>query len=109
MRAISGRIRRLEDQLGLSKAAEETARRLWGRLEAGRRRVAEWRGEPFVPQPYGTFIRDELEGLSHIEILHRGRLRCAQSRKEYTTESISTRLTARATAKPAEVNHHRHQ
>ena len=71
MGAISGRIRRLEDQLGLSRADEETARRLWGRLEAGRRRVAESMSKPFVPRVFGNPIRDEVRGLSVEQILLR--------------------------------------
>ena len=78
MGAISGRIRRLEGQLGLSKADEETAQRLWERIEAGRRRLAESVGQPYVPRPFGSAIPYEIRGLSLDEILQRGRMRCAR-------------------------------
>jgi hypothetical protein len=47
MKAITRRLRRLEDRMGLAepRAKREARARLLARLEAGRRRVAELRGE----------------------------------------------------------------
>ena len=73
MRAIGSRVRKLENRLGVGTASE-VDRRLWERMVAGRRRVAEARGEPFVPRPFGSPISDEISGLSLVEILHRGHM-----------------------------------
>ena len=78
MKTFRVRIRRLEGQFGL-QVENSADQRLWERIEAGRRRIAQWKGECFVPKPYGTPIREEIRGLSVVEILQRGRRRCAQS------------------------------
>ena len=78
MRAISNRVRKLEGRFGLSVATEADLR-LWEKIEACRRSRAERMGEPFVPRPFGSPVRDEIRGLSIVEILHRGRLRNARN------------------------------
>ena len=50
MRPIARRLRRLEDRFGLEPETE-ASRELRRRIEAGRRRVAESRGEAYVPLP----------------------------------------------------------
>ena len=74
MRAISNRVRKLEDRFVLSVATEADLR-LWEKIEAGRRRRAERTGETFVPRPYGSPLPDEIREFSIVEILHRGRER----------------------------------
>ena len=74
MRALNNRIRRLEDRLGLGAPTEED-RRLWERIEAGRRRLAESVGQPYVPRPFGSGTSREIRGLALDEILSRGRVR----------------------------------
>jgi hypothetical protein len=50
MKAISRRLCRLEDRY-LPPVETEYSRELQRRIEAGRRRVAEMRGETYVPLP----------------------------------------------------------
>jgi hypothetical protein len=83
MKTIARRLRKLEEGLGLLPETEED-RRLWERLEAGRRRMAEARGsgeydEGPVPQDQARG-RDRSDRRSFsdktiVEILNQGRER----------------------------------
>ena len=79
MKAITRRLRKLEDRLG-PPVETEFDRQLRARLEAGQRRVAQWR------QQEGISVRDQdrenLSGLTVDEILHRGRARVAKAKAE---------------------------
>ena len=79
MRALNNRIRHREDRFGLNAPTAED-RRLWERIEAGRRRLAESAGKVYVPRPFGSAIPDEIRGLALDENLHRGRLRASAER-----------------------------
>jgi hypothetical protein len=70
MKSISRRIRRLEERFGPPVETEFT-RRLRERIEAGRRRVAQWREQE--GNPVSDHHRENLAGLSVTEILRRGR------------------------------------
>ncbi len=77
MKVMIRRLRRLEERFGPPVETEFT-RRLRERIEAGRRRVAKWReheGSPVSDQH-----RENIAGLSVIEILHRGRAKAQQHR-----------------------------
>jgi Mg-chelatase subunit ChlI len=73
MRPTARRLRRLEDRFGL-KPETEASRELRRRIEAGRRRVAEARGIPYVPPRYADFTQLTLE-----EALKRRRDRARQN------------------------------
>ena len=79
MKAITRRLRKLEDRLG-PPVETEFDRQLRARLVAGQRRVAQWR------QQEGISVRDQdrenLSGLTETEILHRGRARVARAKAE---------------------------
>ena len=68
MRALHRRLLRLEDRFG-PPVETEASRELRRRIEAGRRRVAEWMGEAYVPLPPPT----EVTGLTLPEAIFRGR------------------------------------
>jgi len=75
MRPIARRLRRLEDRFGLEPETE-ASRELRRRMEAGRRRVAEWRGEAYVPLPPPT----DVTGLTLPEAIIRGRDRARKAK-----------------------------
>ena len=83
MKSISRRIRRLEERFG---PAVETAfsRRLRERIEAGRRRVAQWREQE--ESSVSDQHRENLAGLSVTEILHHGRARAREHRRAEKAE-----------------------
>ena len=72
MKAITRRLRMLENRLG-PPVETQFDRQLRARIEAGRRRVAQWQEQERIS------VRDQneenLSGLSITEILHRGRAR----------------------------------
>ena len=72
MRAVIRRLRRLEDRFG-PPIETEFSRRLGERLEGGRRRLAQLRGEAGIS--ISEQIRENLVGLGVTEILQRGRER----------------------------------
>ena len=74
MRPIARRVRRLEDRFGLEPETE-ASRELRRRMEAGRRRVAEWMGEAYVPLPPPT----DVTGLTLPEAIFRGRDRARKA------------------------------
>ena len=74
MRPIARRLRRLEDRFGLEPETE-ASRELRRRMEAGRRRVAEWMGEAYVPLPPPT----DVTGLTLSEAIIRGRDRARKA------------------------------
>jgi hypothetical protein len=76
MKAITRRLRKLEDRFG-PPVETESSRRLRERLEAGRRRVAELRGRPVqAPQRQNvTNVRPSMEAI--VKILQSGRQRVA--------------------------------
>jgi len=79
MKNISRRIRKLEERFGPPVETEFT-RRLRERIEAGRRRVAQWREQEGIS--VSDQHRENLAGLSVTEILHRGRARVARAKAE---------------------------
>ena len=83
MKSIIRRLRKLEDRFGPPVETAST-RRLRERIEAGRRRVAQWREQK------GISVRDQdgenLSGLSVTEILHRGRARALARAIELSPE-----------------------
>ena len=79
MKSISRRIRRLEESFG-PPVETEFARRLRERIEAGRRRVAQWRAREGIS--VSDQERENLSGLTETEILHRGRARVARAKAE---------------------------
>ena len=79
MRTIARRLQRLEEGFGLGPETEED-RRLRERLESSRRRAAAVRvREGLPPLEAHERQREDLTGLSVIEILHRGRARAHAS------------------------------
>jgi hypothetical protein len=76
MKTIVRRLRKLEDRF-CPPVETEFDRQLRGRIEAGRRRVAE-HGEWCGSVDDGE--EENLAGLSMIEILHRGRERVARAK-----------------------------
>ena len=58
----------------------EFDRQLRARIEAGRRRVAQWREREGIS--VSDQDRENLSGLSETEILHRGRARVARAKAE---------------------------
>jgi hypothetical protein len=79
MKQLMRRLRRLEAQFG-SANETESCRRLRQRLEAGRRRVAEWRereGLPLLAEGTGDAPN---RGRTIVEILNSGRQRNALTR-----------------------------
>ena len=70
MKALDRRLRRLEERFGPPVETEYT-RKLWRRIEAGRRRVAADRGEPYVP----WVPNPEFAGLTLTEVARRIRER----------------------------------
>jgi hypothetical protein len=83
MKSIIRRLRKLEDRFGPPVETAST-RRLRERIEAGRRRVAQWREQK------GISVRDQdgenLSGLSVAEILQRGRARASARAIEQSPE-----------------------
>ena len=75
MRAISRRLDRLEDNLGLVEI--EFTQQLLARIEDGRPRVAEWRPREGLPPQEPD--KEDLSGLTIVEILHWGRERAHQA------------------------------
>jgi hypothetical protein len=73
MKAMDRRLRWLEDRFGLAPETE-ASRELRRRIEAGRRRVAECRGIPYVPPRYADFTQ-----LTLAEALQRRRDRARQN------------------------------
>ena len=80
MKSISRRIRRLEEKRFGTAADIEATRRLRERLEAGRRRVAQWGEQEGIS--VSDQDRENLSGLTVDEILHRGRARVAKAKAE---------------------------
>ena len=78
MKAISTRLGKLEQRLGLGPETEDQ-RRLRERLESARRRIAESRASKGLP-PEAEHQQEDLKGLSIVEILQRGR---APARNEH--------------------------
>ena len=74
MRALHRRLLRLEDRFGPA-IETEASRELRRRIEAGRRRVAEWMGEAYVPLPPPT----DVTGLTLPEAIVRGRDRARKA------------------------------
>ena len=70
MKAMDRRLRRLEDRYG-PPMETEYSRELQRRIEAGLRRVAEARGEDYVPLPPCTYV----PGLTLAGAILRGRER----------------------------------
>ena len=79
MKNITSRILRLEERFGPPVETEST-RRLRERIEAGRRRVAQWREREGIS--VSDQDRENLSGLTETEILHRGRARVARAKAE---------------------------
>jgi hypothetical protein len=75
MSPIIRRLRRLEDRFGTVET--EHTRQLLAQLEAGRRRVAEWRAREGLPPEEPD--KEDLSGLTIVEILHWGRERAHQA------------------------------
>jgi hypothetical protein len=75
MKTMDRRLRRLENRYG-PPVETEYSRRLLQRIEAGWRRVAEWRDEPYRPLSPRT---DELRCSTLAEGILRGRERARQS------------------------------
>ena len=75
MSPIIRRLRRLEDRFGTVETVH--TRQLLAQLEAGRRRVAEWRAREGLPPEEPD--KEDLSGLTIAEILHRGRERARQA------------------------------
>ena len=73
MRALHRRLLRLEDRFG-PPVETEYSRELRRRIEAGRRRVAEARGIPYVPPRYADFTQ-----LTLAEAILRGCDRAGQT------------------------------
>jgi hypothetical protein len=71
-KAINRRLGRLEDRLGLGPETEDD-RRLRERLQNARRRIAGWRASQGLSPDERQ--REDLSGLTIVEILHRGRAR----------------------------------
>jgi hypothetical protein len=80
MRALQRRLLRLEDRFG-PPVETEYSRELRRRMEAGRRRVAEWMGEAYVPLPSPT----DVTGLTLSEAILRGR-DCARAARERSSD-----------------------
>ena len=79
MRTISRRLQRLEEGFGLGPETEED-RRLRERLEKFRRRIAERRArEGLPPLETDEHQREDLRGLTIVQILQRGRARAHAS------------------------------
>jgi hypothetical protein len=90
MRSISRRIRKLEERLGPPVETEYT-RRLRERIEAGRRRLAQWREQDGISvSDQDRENREDLSGLTLTEILHRGRARVAKFKQEAPAERPET-------------------
>ena len=77
MKAIGKRLGKLEQRFG-PHVQTEFERNLMALLEAGRRRVAESRAGEGLPERPFADNRNDLAGLSMIEILNRGRLRARE-------------------------------
>jgi len=99
MRTLSRRLRKLEDRFGLAPETEFD-RQLRLRIEAGRRRVAEARERGELSSPiYDYDEKEDLTGLSVIEILHRGRARAvARAKAEREKEGSASGLASRGGA-----------
>ena len=78
MRAISRRLRKLEDRYGLVPETE-FSKRLRERLAAGLRRVAEFDAQEGRPARNPERDPEELSRLSLVQILLRGRMRACQN------------------------------
>ena len=79
MKELMRRLDRVEAQIGPAEETE-TSRSLRRRLEAGRRRVAEWRAQEGLPHPAeGTGVPNRRRTI--VEILNRGRQRNALTRQ----------------------------
>jgi hypothetical protein len=74
MKAMDRRLRRLEDRYG-PPVETEYSRELQRRIEAGCRRVAEARGEAYVPLPPPAYV----PGLTLADAILRGRERARQN------------------------------
>jgi hypothetical protein len=74
MKAMDRRLRRLEDRYG-PPVETEYSRELQRRIEAGRRRVAEARGEAYVPLPPPAYV----PGLTLADAILWGRERARQN------------------------------
>ena len=74
MKVLNRRLRRLEDRYG-PPVETEYDRRLLQQIEAGRRRVAEARGEPYRPLPPTP---GEFKCLTLAEAIRRGHERARQ-------------------------------
>jgi hypothetical protein len=90
MKTIVRRLRKLEDRFGLAPETEFD-RQLRERIEAGRRRVAEARERGELSGPiYEDEEKEDLTGLSVMEILHRGRARAVARAKAEREKADST-------------------
>jgi hypothetical protein len=78
MKNISRRLRKLEDRFG-PPVETASARRLRERIEAGRRRVEQWRKQQGIS--VSDQDREKLSGLSVAEILNRGRAKAREHRR----------------------------
>jgi hypothetical protein len=81
VRTIARRLQKLERGFGLGPETEDD-RRLRERLETARRRAAERRAREGLPPLETDDQREDLRGLTIVEILQRGRAR-AHARNEH--------------------------
>jgi hypothetical protein len=79
MRAIASRLQKLEDRFGVGPETEATLR-LHALIKEGRQRVADARALGILSPPDATeWDREDIRGLTAIDILGRGRARARAS------------------------------